>query len=428
MGKITLNHITKIEGHARLDLEVDEGKLKKCQLGSIEGSRYFEGLLVGRMYNEAQEISTRICGICSSAHNIAAIMAIENAIGVQPSKQTVILRNLQTIGERIRSHATHLYFLALPDYLGFESALEMAPKLKKEVQRALRLMKLGNDIVTLVSGRVIHPIAPTIGGFLHIPKQTDLESIRKRLEESEEDIMETAKLVAGLKIPEFVRPTKYMCIVKEDQFGMSQGDIKISNQVVRQDQLHKFTEEYHEKFSTANFVVTQGHSYSVGALARVNNNQEKLSPAAREFIQKNKFKFPSDNPFLNNLCQAIELIHYREECISLLKDFKVNPDDKIVHYEVKAGHGIAANEAPRGTLWHEYKVDEQGVITYANIITPTAQSLRNINEDIAAYVQQMLDKNTGKDEMVLEIEKLIRSYDPCFSCSSHFLKVNWKGI
>lgn len=427
MGKITLNHITKIEGHARLDLEVEEGKLLKCELGSIEGSRYFEGLLVGRKYNEAQEISTRICGICSSAHNIAAIMAIENALGVVPSKQTVLLRELQTIGERIRSHATHLYFLALPDYLGFESALEMAPKLKKEVRRALRLMKLGNDIVTLISGRVIHPIAPTIGGFLHIPKQENLDEIKKRLVAAEEDVMETAKLVAKLPQPDFKRATRYMCIVKDDQFGMSQGDINVSGKIFKQEQLHEFTKEYHERFSTANFVVTEDHSYSVGALARVNNNKEKLSENTQKFIKDHKLEFPTDNPFYNNVCQALELIHYRDECIKVLDSFKVQPES-IVDIKLKDSHGIAANEAPRGTLFHEYKLDKTGTITYANIITPTAQSLRNINEDVAAYVQQMLDANTSKDKMVLEIEKLIRAYDPCFSCSSHFLKVNWKGI
>jgi coenzyme F420-reducing hydrogenase alpha subunit len=424
MGNITLNHITKVEGHAKLTLEVDNGKLKTCELGSIEGSRYFEGLLKGRKWNEPQEIATRICGICSSAHNVAAIMAMETCLGVQASEQTVALRQLQTIGERIRSHAAHLYFLALPDYLGYKSALEMAPKFKNEVARALRLMKLGNDMVRLITGRVIHPISPTIGGFLHFPKQAVLDEIRDRLDKSHEDVLETNKLIASLEYPDFTRETQFMSIVKDDEFGTSHGQIKIGDKVYEQSQFHDFVKEYHEPFSSANFCVREDKAYYVGALARFNNNIEKLSPETKKYMKKLPMKFPSLNPFHNNMCQALELIHYREECIKLLDKFKVQHEE-IAHIEIKEGHGIAANEAPRGTLWHEYKTDSQGIITYANILTPTAQFLRNLNEDIAAYVQQLLDKKASKEVIVKEIEKLIRSYDPCFSCSSHFLKVKW---
>jgi len=195
MGEITLNHITKIEGHARLDLKVEDGKLVKCHLGSIEGSRYFQGLLKGREWSDAPVITSRICGICSSAHGVVSVMALENAFGIKPSKQTLILRELQTIGERIRSHATHLYFLAVPDYLGYESALAMAPKFKVEVARALRLIKLGNELITLISGRVMHQISTVVGGFTHFPKQSELDDMRKRFEDAEEDINETVKLV-----------------------------------------------------------------------------------------------------------------------------------------------------------------------------------------------------------------------------------------
>lgn len=424
MTNITLNHITKVEGHAKLDLKIVDGKVESCELGSVEGSRYFEGLLKGRKWNEVQEITTRICGICSSAHNVAAIMAMENTLGITPSKQTVALRQLQTIGERIRSHAAHLYFLALPDYLGYKSALEMASKYKNEIARALRLMKLGNDLVKLITGRVIHPISPTIGGFLHFPTQESLDQIRDRLDKAKDDILETNKLFSSIKYPNFKRPTQYMSIVKNNEFGTSQGDINIGEKIYKQKDLHSFVDEYHESFSSANFVVRENKAYSAGALARLNNSVDKLSPETKKFMKTISIKYPSDNPFHNIMAQALELIHYREECIKLLDNFKVQKED-IVTIELKEGHGIAANEAPRGTLWHEYKVDKKGIITYANIVTPTAQFLRNLNEDIAAYVQQLLDSGADKDKIVLEIEKLIRSYDPCFSCSSHFLKVKW---
>ncbi|MFH1642469.1 MAG: nickel-dependent hydrogenase large subunit [Nanoarchaeota archaeon] len=423
MGEITLNHITKIEGHARLDLKIEKGQVKECKLGSVEGSRYFEGLLKGRKYNEVQELTTRICGICSSAHNVAAIMAMENTLKVKPSKQTIALRQLQTIGERIRSHAAHLYFLALPDYLGYKSALEMAPRFKTEVARALRLMKLGNEMVTVISGRVILPTSPTIGGFLNLPKQDELDKFRDRLSKAHEDIIETNNLISSLKLPDFNRSTQYLSIYKDDEFGTSQGKIKIDEHIFEQSDLHKFIEEYHELFSTCNFVVKEGRSYAVGARARINNSKDSLSSETKSYMKELKIKFPSDNPFHNNMAQALELIHYREECIKLLDKLKVEQEE-IAAVETKDGHGIAANEAPRGTLWHEYKVQNR-IVTYANIITPTAQFLRNLNEDITSYVQTLLDKKAGKEEIVLEIEKLIRSYDPCFSCASHFLKINW---
>ena len=425
MGTITLNHITKIEGHARLDLEVDNGKLRKCELGSIEGSRYFEGLMKGRKYNEAQEIATRICGICSSAHNVAAVIAVENALGVKPSKQTVALRQLQTIGERMRSHATHLYFLALPDYLGYESALEMAPQYREEIGRALRLIKLGNDMVSLITGRVIHPVAPTIGGFLHFPGEEDLDQIRDRLDRAHEDIIETNNLIASLEFPDFEREKRYLSVFKEDEFGTSQGMIKVGDHIFEQHEFHTFVEEYHEPFSTANFVVKEGKSYAVGALARINNSKHLLSPETQEYMKALTVRFPSNNPLHNNMAQALELMHYREACINLLDNFAV-AHEEIAPVDLREGHGIAATEAPRGTLWHEYELGNNGTITYANIVTPTAQFLRTLNEDISAYVRYLLDKNASKKEIISEVEKLIRSYDPCFSCASHFLEVNWR--
>jgi len=345
---------------------------------------------------------------------------MENCLKVEPTHQTIALRNLQTIGERIRSHATHLYFLALPDYLGYESALSLPKKFKNDIARALRLMRLGNDIIKLTTGRMIHPISPTIGGFLHFPKQEDPDVIRDRLENSNDDIIKTAKLFSSIKYPDFERPTKYMSIVKDDEFATSYGNVQVGEREFHPGVYHKFVKEYHEPFSTANFVVKDKKAYSSGALARFVNNSSKYSEHAKPFLKNVNM----NNPFHNNICQAIELVHYRDECIKLLDSFTIDKEE-IAKFDVKEGHGIAPNEAPRGTLWHEYRIDNKGIITKANIVTPTAQFLRNLNEDIKAYVQQLLNQHTPKDKLVLEIEKLIRSYDPCFSCSTHFLKVNW---
>ena len=214
--RITLNHITKIEGHASLDLQIENGKLVRCDLGSIEGSRYFQALLKGRKYTDAPEITSRICGICSSAHGVCSVMAMENALGIVPSKQTLDLRELQTIGERIRSHATHLYFLALPDFLNFESAIEMAPHYKEEMARALRLVKLGNDLIALISGRIMHQISTTIGGFTHFPTQEELDDFKQRLVDAKDDILTTASLFATLKVPDIQSDTTFFCLQEKE--------------------------------------------------------------------------------------------------------------------------------------------------------------------------------------------------------------------
>lgn len=419
----TLSHITKVEGHAQLDLKIKNGKLVKCELGAIEGSRYFEGLLKGRSYEDAPVITSRICGVCSSAHGIASVMTLENALGIHVSKQTINLRELQTIGERIRSHATHLYFLALPDYLGYESALAMGKRYKKEIKRALNLIKLGNEMVTLISGRAMHQVSTRIGGFGHFPTNNDIEKLKKKMKQSKKDILDTAQLIASLKVPDFKTETRFLSLAEDNDYATSHGYIKIGSSKFNPENYSMMLQEYHEPYSTANFVVKDDKSYIVGALARIHNNKKFLSKEAKSFMKKIKFE-PDYNIFHNNLAQAIELIHYREKCVQVLDKLKVK-HEKIKRIKFHAGHGVGANEAPRGTLFHEYKIDNKGRITYANVVTPTAQFLRNMQDDIAAYVQIMLDKEVSKHTIAHEVEKLIRAYDPCFSCATHFLKINW---
>ena len=424
MAEITLNHITKIEGHARLDLKVEEGKLVECKLGSIEGSRHFQALLKGRRWDDAPEITSRICGICSSAHGVVAVIAMERALGIQASEQTIMLRDFQTLGERIRSHAAHLYVLALPDYLGYESVIAMAGKFKEEIARALRIIKLGNDMLTAVTGRVMHQVSNQVGGFGHYPTQKQIDDFRQKLIDAKDDIFKTAELFASLEYPEFETDGEMFSLTKEDCYAMSYGDVKIGDKIFHQDKYLDVIKEYHEPYSNANFVVKEGKGYFVGSLARINNNFDRLSPATKEFCKKIGWKVPEKNTFKNNLAQAIELIHHWETGIELLGKLKIKHEE-MVKPLLKPGNGIAANEAPRGTLWHEYKVDDKGIITFGNVIAPTTQVLRNMQDDIAKFTQMMLDNGKSKEEIVPGIEKLIRACDPCFSCATHFLKVNW---
>ena len=419
---ITLNHITKIEGHAKLNLGIKSGKVTKCELSATEGSRYFEGIVLNRKYYEAHEMTSRICGICSCGHVIAAISAVEDALNYKPTAQTKTLRELLTLGERIRSHATHLYFLALPDYLGYESAIAMASKFKKQLQNALNLMKVGNSMVKLLGARDLHPVSATIGGWLKLPKQEEIDSIRKKLETAKEDAEKTCRLFFSLKYPRFETKGEIFSLVNKRKYAILDG--KFTSNKISFDKKHyrNFVKEYHQPYSSANFVVAKDHRYYVGALARIYNNNKKLSNKAKKFYRKSKIKKNSKNPYYNNIAQAIELVHCIDEAIKICKNLRLKKEelDKI---KVRAGIGIGAIEVPRGTLWHEYKIDSKGTIKNANIITPTAQNLLNIQEDIREFVPSILKKS--KKQIVMDIEKLIRSYDPCFSCSAHFLEVKW---
>ncbi|RME53851.1 Ni/Fe hydrogenase subunit alpha [Candidatus Woesearchaeota archaeon] len=423
MGKIIeLNHITKIEGHASLSLGLDGTTVTKCELQAEEGARYFEGLVVDRHYREASEITSRICGICSCAHTICAIQACEAALGIEPSEQTYKLRELLTYAERIRSHTTHLYFLALPDYLGFESALAMAPTHKATLQQALRLMKLGNDLIFLIGGRDLHPASATVGGWLKLPPVQELRTIARRLREALPDAEQTANLFARLKQPSFQRPTEYFSLTRPGEYATLRGDLTSQSSRFPKERYHEFLHEYHERYATSNFVVKEGKSYLVGALSRLNNNHQWLSPAAQRVVARHSITFPLHGPFLNNLAQAIELVHYVEKAAELCETLTPKKEP-LIEAQPRSGVGIGAIEVPRGVLWHEYELDKTGTIIRANIITPTCQNLRNCEDDIKAFVPTIA--HLPKEALVTEIEKLIRSYDPCFSCSTHFLKVKW---
>jgi coenzyme F420-reducing hydrogenase alpha subunit len=417
--------LTKIEGHATLTLEVDAGKVKQCHLSSIEGSRYFEGILKGRYYYEASELSSRICGICSCAHTLGAIHAVENAFGVVPSKQTMQLRKLLAIGERIRSHATHLYFLALPDYLGHESVFSMLPKYKPQVKSALRMMKAGNEIIRTVGGRDLHPVSAAIGGFLKFPPAEKMAYLQEQLKGIAPDVEATARLFGGLKNPDFEAPADSFSLYNGVDYPMFSSNLKSETRMFSPDDYASYIAEYHEPYSTANFVVKEGKTYFVGALARINNNFRFLSPKARAIAKDTGVLFPDYNPYVNNFAQALELVHYADEAAGICRQLKSIKPEPIVEFTPYESRGISATEVPRGILWHEYVITAEGKIDFANIVTPTAQNLRKMEEDIRAILPSLL---VGDDKtLVMQIEKLIRSYDPCFSCSTHFLKVKWVG-
>ncbi|MBR9705164.1 Ni/Fe hydrogenase subunit alpha [Candidatus Pacearchaeota archaeon] len=422
--EINLNHICKIEGHAHLSLKIENNIVKECKLKASEGARFFEGLVVGKNISDIQEIVSRICGICSSSHSVASIQALENAINIKPSKQQIIIREFLMIGERIRSHSTHLYFLALPDYFNKESALQMLPEHRETINDALALISLGNKIVETFGGREMHP-------FLEIKKEfpnEDLEKIKEKLLKSKPLIIKTIELFKNLKIPEIKREINYLSLYDNNTYPDISGDIKSSNNEFSSKDYKKHLSESIKEYATSKFILMNNKPYMLGSMSRINNNNEFLDNETLEVLENTltdlKITLPLLNPFHNLLCQAIEILESTNKAIKLIEDLpKIKPEKR--NFQIRKGTGVSAVEAPRGLLFHEYKIDKDGIITYCNIITPTVQNLNMIETDIIQLVNNLLKIKTKKETIIKEIEKLIRAYDPCFSCSTHFLEVDW---
>lgn len=417
MKTIKLNHITKIEGHAKLFVKIEKNKVKKAELKIYEGSRFFEGILKNKNYNDINHIASRICGVCSVVHNLAALRAIENAFKIKISEQTNQLRELLNIAGIIQSHVLHLYFLALPDYLGYKNAIELASDYKNELKRALNIKKAANSVVRIIGGRDVHPIASIPGGFSRLPKQEDMKKLLKQIILYKRDAKKTIELFSSLKYPEFERETSY--------FALSGGPYFYSEQLVKCDKgvcfltkdYENHFEEYLRKGSTAEFATKEGKNYTVGALARVLANKALLKNSKEyvEIIEKNK-----NNPFYNNLAQAIEVYEGFNRMVEILENLKLK-DEKLPDVKPVKSTGIGAIEAPRGILFHKYSFDSEGNCTSANITTPTTQNLADIEFSIKQFIPKIINKPNEK--IRLEIEKLIRAYDPCISCSTHFLEL-----
>jgi len=430
--KLTLNHVTKVEGHAEVDVSIRNGKVSHVHVHSVEGARYFEGIIKGRKYDEVTLITSRICGICSCGHTIASIKAIEGAFKLTPTKQTQLLRELVTIGERIRSHASHIYFFSLPDYLGYESAIAMAKKFNQEIKDCLEIVSVGNELITTLAGRDMHPYVPIVGGMTKIPKKEELDDVTKKLRDLIPLIKKTIKLFASLKVPQYEKTDTVFLSLKNDKtFPLHSGDLVTNTGLkFKEDEYIHFIEETFHHGSTAKFATINGKEYMTGALARINNSFDQLSPSTKKMIKQLKLHFPSMNLFDNNLAQALEMLHWCERAIDILEKNKFKPEDPVkpIFSGQEEYHGVGAIEVPRGVLFHDYTFNHEGFLVHANIITPTVQNLPDMEVNVHTYLNQVLAKHPhkDKDELKLEIEKMIRAFDPCFSCSTHFLKVNWK--
>jgi coenzyme F420-reducing hydrogenase alpha subunit len=427
-GGFTLEELTKIEGHAKLDVEMEGGKVKRTNLEVYEASRYFESLLLRRDYREAPSITQRICGICSVVHTIASIKACEDALSIRPSPQTIDLRRLLLNASTMHSHTAHLFFFALPDYLGFEDVIELSKKKHELIHLALDLQKLATDVVRTIGGRALHPVTPSIGGFHSVPDREKIGRMRSDIEEIKKLAEKAARIFSGLKLPELESSTSGFCLMKAKQYPLYDGLIAGAGVSFKAREYKKHLIERVEPYSNAKHSRFRGRSYMVGALPRLNASFRNLSGDASSMLRESGFKPPIKNPFVNNLAQAIELVHFADDSLEILerheKGMKIGKSKIEATPKRRECEGVGVCEAPRGLLFHHYGIGSNGKITYANVITPTSQNAANMESDIAKFIPSISHK--PESEIRLLLEMLIRAYDPCFSCSAHFLELNTK--
>lgn len=417
--KITMDHVARTEGHFGFVSHIVNGDVDKAKLETFEGARLFEGILISRHWHEIGEVSQRICGVCPVIHCITANKAVEKAMGVEVSPETVLLRKMMLLGQTIQSHALHLYFLSLPDFLDYQDDLKMIAKYPDLSKRMLRLRDFGNKIIASIGGRAVHPISPKVGGFTKYPTREVIGTLAKRGKAILPMAIELAELFNNLSYPNFSRETEFVSLATSGEYAFYEGDITSSQgyHVPAKKYLNNL-EEAQKPFKLVKSTKHNGKEYLVNSLARLHLNYKYLAPKAQEVLEKSVIDFPDYNTFHNVIAQAVEVVHCVEEYQRLAKEFSLSKGTTpFVEVKVKAGKGVGAGEAPRGTLYHEYEIDEQGKVTNCNIITPTAQFLFNIQEDLEVYLPKLKDKKLSVQKK--EIKKLIRAYDPCISCATH---------
>jgi len=425
--EIVVEHLTRVEGHGGIEVTVEGKKVKDIKMNIFEGPRFFESIIESVKYDKVPDVMRRICAICTAAHSLASIRTIEKAFKVEVTPQTRLLRDLLIHGEMIESHALHVFMLALPDYLGYPDAISMVDKYAKEVKAALQLKKAGNMVHNTLSGREVHGMNERIGGFPTIPKEQDLLAIKKAMEDFKATAELAVKLFTTVDVPDFTQSENMlMALDPGKKFGYIGDHVLISNGERRRvEEYRELTNEKVVKHSHAKHSSYKGSPFMVGALPRVLLCKDKLYGKAKELFKEHEDKLDQRNSLNNNLAQAIELVHSVDRCIEDIDTLLGNGLEKeeLVKIEPRESSGVGAVEAPRGILYHNYSFDENGCITKANVITPTAMNCANIEKDCRIAVERLVAER--KENLEAPLELIARAYDPCISCSVHLVKVKF---
>lgn len=421
---IKVETLTRVEGEGGLYIRLNGDAVDEVRLEIYEPPRLFEALLRGRPLEDTPDITARICGICPVAYQMSSVHALEAALELTVSPEIRRLRRLLYCGEWIESHGLHMHLLHAPDFLGFDSGLEMAKQFPDEVNRGLRLKKHGNQLVDMLGGRAIHPVNVCVGGFYRLPKRKEFQALIPDFEWGLNAAVETTRWVAGFDFPDFEIDCEYISLSHPDEYPMNEGVMKTSSGDLID--VCNYEEEFEERqvpHSTALQAIRKstGRPFLLGPLARVNLNREKLFPTARKLADEVGLEPVCRNPHKAIIARGLEIIHAYEEALMILRDDHPKSDSRE-SYEYQAGNGFSATEAPRGTLFHRYSVDEQGKIVEAVIIPPTSQNQAQIESDLKQWISHVISDN--EQETARKCENLVRAYDPCISCSTHFLKVN----
>lgn len=426
-SSINVDHVARIEGHGNIHLVIKDGEVKTVQMEVIEAARFFESMVRGRIYSDVPYVASRVCGICSASHVVTDLLAIEDAFQIDVTDRTHALRELLIYGSYLQNHGTHLYVLAAPDFLGQKSVFPLQEIDPALFDSALALKNLGNRLCSMIGGRSIHPITAVVGGFTHEIAPEEYRLLAEEMDAMRPFALETVDLFKSFSIPDMqstgdalamYAPDKYaVCDSREARFFKS-GDTFNA---------HDWTDhiqEYQVDHSGALFAreVATGQSYMTCALARMNVSWNNLCKDAKVAAAKVGLRPPEFNPFLNNVAQAIELVDALERCAVLcrrLADDDFEGSSVPVSFEVRAGRGVGFTEAPRGALFHELEFDSQGKVVHASISTPTAQNVANLEDDMRQLAELMLQQGADETAIKFEVEKLVRAYDPCLSCSVH---------
>jgi sulfhydrogenase subunit alpha len=427
---VTIPHLGRVEGHGGISVKIVGDVVHEVDMDIFEGSRYYEALLKGKHFLEVQGIITRVCAICSANHTVAALTALENALGIEQSERVHHLRGLLLLGAAIESHALHVFALALPDFLGFDSVITMAAAYPKEVAFALKLKQLGNRIQEMVGGRAVHPINTLVGGFGRVPDAARLQQMRAELTAMMEPLEGFVGLAASLEIPTWAaQPTVYVALRPYEEAYRFRGNTLRTSRgeeypvEAYREVVHEFTVDHsHAKHSA----LASGETYMVGSLARLKLWGHLLEGRAKQAFQRLFPRGVEDNIILNNWAQLVELVYALERSVEVCDILLGMPqvDREMVEYEVRAGRGVGAVEVPRGTLFHEYELDAEGRVVSANVITPTAQNLANVERDMRRAVENLIEENSKVEDakLKLSLEMVARAYDPCISCSVHVVR------
>jgi len=418
-----VDYLARVEGEGSLLVKIAGDKVTDVKFGIFEPPRFFEAFLRGRHYTEAPDITARICGICPIAYIMSSSHAMEDAFGVKITGPLRALRRLIYCGEWIESHVLHIYMLHAPDFLGYADAIQMAKDHGDAVKRALELKKIGNEIVSLMGGREIHPINTRVGGFYKTPTKKDLAPLAEKLKWARDAALETVRFTAALNFPDLERDYTFVALRHPDEYPFNEGRL-VSNKgldIAIREYDAWFTEEQAQHSTSLRSDMKDHGAYFVGPLARYNLNFDKLSPIAQEAAREAGLGTECRNPFKSIIVRAVETLWACDEALRIIAEYE-EPAAPFVEMTPRAGTGHGCTEAPRGILYHRYSVDERGIILTAKIVAPTSQNQKVIEDDLRDFIPPRL--NLPADQLTWQCEQAIRNYDPCISCSCHFLKLH----